>query len=898
MPARRGGPIGALAADRGGDATSVSGPGRRRCDRRVGALARGDFRWARVVNLAILGPRVRARRIALIAVLCLMALALWRFMRGGEVARVRPASGSSPGVAGEIAGAGRRAEMSPSLRAAAIAGRVRVEDGPLPPAQVCATPAEVEQDRGGWGRLSLLGWLERCVAVAEDGAYRIDGVLPGRWVVSASAEGYLPLQHRETPAQPWFALQLGQVREGLDFVLRTRGVAVRGVVRDVSGGTISGAVITDGEHARVLSGEDGAFTLWARPRASVAVAAYAAGYGQDVVMARPPQPPVTLYLTPESVLRGRVIREDTGAPLAGIAVHVHESSLADAETDTSGMFEVRALAPGRHRPYVRSGGWCGGAEPSVVLGIGESSAPITIVARPCRTVAASVRVRPANEGCTSASIELLDVAGDVVRRALTDAGGAAEISGLEPGAYSVKIRCPGRLQRAPEPWLLGEAMQAEATWYVEQGRTVRGVVRDPRDVAVSRANVEITGAWGYVGAFADDAGEFEVAGVHPGPAEIRPYHPDYHPGAPVGLEIAESSDPPRLVLRLSASATGVVRGRVRARSGELPPGLTIAAYAIGDLSARSVRVDADGSYTLPGLTRRPHRIVVQRAGGLRREKDDDELAEQVVDLEGRETAEADFVVDIAGMVELAGRVLGPDGDGEADALVTVSNSMIRHRALTDEAGRFAVQVPGEAKVSVEVTARDGASLREKDVDPGAPLTLRLVATRRVCGVVEADIPVRGSFTIETDMGKAETFSGVDARWCLPQVPVGARTFKARSQTLGAATRKVSIDATGAVPEVTLTFSGRAALRGKVVDGAGAPRVGLKVWVFDATGRLIGGNHYTDAAGEFAVDGVPAGELTVVPLLPGPIPTRDALLASGTRVEAAGGQPASVLLTVP
>lgn len=774
-----------------------------------------------------------------------------------------------------------------------------VEHGALPPAQVCVQPAELAQDRGGWGQLSLLSLLARCVDVADGGHYRLDDMLPGRWVVSAIAEGYVPVQHQETPAQPWISLQLGQVREGLDLTLRMRGVPLRGIVRDVAGGTISGAVVFNDSGSRTLSGEDGAFNLWSHPGSSSIVAAFAAGYAQDVVLARPPQSPVTLYLTPESVLRGRVIRSDTGAPLGGWAVHLRNEQLADTETAADGSFELRGLTPGRHKPYVRSDGWCGSAEPSVALGIGETSEPITITARPCRTLTASVRVRPSGEGCPSAQIELLDAAGDVVRRAITDATGATSLSGLDPGAYDVRIRCPGRLQRTPEPWVLGEAMQAEATWYVEPGRTLRGVVRDPRGNHVPRAKIEVTGAWGYTGVDADDRGNFMATGVHPGPATVTPYHPQHGMGKLLELEIPESSDPSPVVLELLITSEGTVSGRVRARTGPLPPGLTVAAYANGNFAARSVRVDEDGRYTIPGLQRLPHRIVIQRAGGLRQGKNAEELTEQVVDLEARETAEADFVLDIEGMVELSGRVENADRSAEPDAFVTITNSMVRHRTLTDEAGRFNVEVPGGTTYTVEVTARDGTSLREKDIKPDEPLTLRLTATRRVCGTVQADVPVTGSFTIDTDLGGGETFTGGDARWCLPQVPVGTRTIKARSQIFGTARQTLKIPAVGDIPELTLTFAGRTSLRGRVLDGPGEPRIGLKIWIFDATGRLVGGNHYTDAAGEFAVEGVPAGELTVVPLFPGPIPSRDELLAQGTKVQVSADHPPDALqLTVP
>jgi hypothetical protein len=110
---------------------------------------------------------------------------------------------------------------------------------------------------------------------------------------------------------------------------------------------------------------------------------------------------------------------------------------------------------------------------------------------------------------------------------------------------------------------------------------------------------------------------------------------------------------------------------------------------------------------------------------------------------------------------------------------------------------------------------------------------------------------------------------------------------------------VQVPAAGAVPDVDLQFAGRSQLRGRVVDAAGQPRVGFKVWVFDSAGRLVGGNILSDATGAFMLDGTPAGELTVVPIVPGPMLAIEALIASGTRVQVSADAPtAPVTLTVP
>ncbi|WAS98079.1 carboxypeptidase regulatory-like domain-containing protein [Nannocystis punicea] len=787
------------------------------------------------------------------------------------------------------------------FQAAAISGRVAVGAGALPPAQVCVQPAELIQDRKSWGRVSLFKLFERCVAASEDGKYRVDGLMPGRYRVSAGAEGYLVVQHRETPTQPWISLRLGEVREGLDFTLQVRGVPVRGVVRDVAGGTISGALVIDDLGGRALTDEDGNFKLWAPPQSSVLVSAFANGYTVDSNYALPPQTPLTLWLSPESVLRGRVVRSDTGAPLAGLALHLHEEGIPDAETATDGSFELRGLDPGRYKPYVRSDGWCGSAEPIVALGLGETSEPITITARPCRTLTAKVRVRPSGGSCASAQIEFLDVAGDIQRRAMTDADGTASLSGVEPGVYQVRIRCPGHIQRVPEPWVLGEEMKLEAVWEVEVGRTLRGVIRDHRGDPVPRAHVELKGEWGHIGADADDRGEF-AATVQPGVASLVPYHPQHTNGTKLELEVSEKNDPPPVVLEFPASGGGVVSGRVRARTGALPPGLTVVARAIGNFAAKTAHLDEDGRYTLSGLERIPHEVVVQRSEGLGERASAGELAESlVVDLGERDNAEADFVVDLEGFAPLTGRVENDDASAEPDALVTVTNPMVsfeRQRTLTDENGRFTVQVPGGTAYTVQVTARNGAVLKQTEVKPGEPLTLRFPATRRVCGVVKADVPVTENFTIDTDAGGGETFASGTERWCLDRVPVGARTFSARSQSFGTARRAARVTTTGDVPEVALTFAGRTSLHGRVQDGDGQPRPGFKVWVLDATGRLVGGNLYTDAAGAFTLAGAPAGELTVIPIAPGPFPDRDELLARGTTVQVTADKPSEVVLSVP
>ncbi len=391
-------------------------------------------------------------------------------------------------------------------------------------------------------------------------------------------------------------------------------------------------------------------------------------------------------------------------------------------SDEDGSFEVRGLAAGSWRPFVRDEGWCGEVATSVVLGPGETSERVTIAARRCPVVQGEVVVMGSGAGCGAAQVELLDAVGDVTRRVLADAGGQVALSGVEPGAYAVRVRCPGHLQRAPAPLWVGDT-GVRARWEVEAGRTVRGRVVDANGVVVPRARVEVVGPLGVVVAEADDAGNFVVKGVSPGASRVRPYHPQQGEGEALEQEIAEELDPPPMQLKFAASAT--IRGQVRALGGPLPANLTVVARALTGRGGKAVRVGEDGRYAVSGVTRGPHRVVVQRAPELVAAKVAGELVAAVeVDLRAGDVGAVDFEVVAARLVALTGRVEDENGGGEAGAVVTVSDTRIRERAQTDESGRFAVLVEEGATYTVTAMNRAGAELVAVDVAPGAELVLK------------------------------------------------------------------------------------------------------------------------------------------------------------------------------
>lgn len=752
-------------------------------------------------------------------------------------------------------------------------------------AEVCALPAAAMR---GVGRAVDPRAEVRCVAVGEDGAYRLVGLAVGGYHVSASAPGFLPLRW---PARPQ-VLQAGELRE-VDFTLALRGEAVHGVVRDALGGPIAGAVVSNDVGGHALSDDEGAFTMWLPAQALTIVGVSAPGYTAETKVAMPPQSVLQFVLVPESVLRGVVVRAEGGGPLVGLDVQVEADQVA-AVSDEDGGFEVRGLEAGGWRPFVRSEGWCGEAETVTALGPGETSEPVQIAARRCVLVRAEVRVKGGEVGCAGAKIEVLDAAGDRVREALTDATGRVELSGVEPGAYSVRVQCPGAVQREPVAWLLGEGREVRVRWEVEPGRTLRGTVVDARGVAVPRANIEVVGPFGYVGSFADDGGSFVVEGLAPGGNKVRPYHAQHGQGQELELTIAEAGEP--APVQLSFAPEAAIAGTVRARGGALPANLTVVARALDNFGGKAVRVGEDGRYALPGLQQLPYRVVVQRAAGIVDAERAGELASAVeVDLRGGDATAIDFEVAAMAAATLDGRVEDAEGAGEVDAVVTVSDARTRERVVTDEHGRFTVAVEAGGTYRVTAMTRAGASVERKGVAPGSALVLKVAATRRVCGEVIAEGGESGRYVLRVDGVEVAGFAA--PRWCLPEVAVGEHSLAASSLSLGVAEVKLKVAATGEVVAPVLKFAGRGTVRGKVVGGDGAPRAGATVWALDALGRLVGGHRVSDAGGEFTVAGA-SGEMTVVVVPPGPLPGRDALLAGGVKVAVRAGKTVDVVVSAP
>jgi hypothetical protein len=293
------------------------------------------------------------------------------------------------------------------------------------------------------------------------------------------------------------------------------------------------------------------------------------------------------------VIRGRVVRADTGEPLRRVQVRVDEWSTADQSgpaatmTDAQGRYELTQLRAGRYQLKATRGGY-------VEVAYGQR--------RPFE------RGRPLELG-EGAVLQNINFA-------------------LPPGAVVT-----GRVVDET-----GEAV-AHASVSLSRRRYIEGARR----------------LVGQSGSSTDDRGEFRIFGVPPGDYVIVAkldgmdlgsrdrvrYVPTYYPGTAVASEaqritVAAGQELPGITIALARAATATVRGIVRS-AGQASPGpfTFVIAREIGGPQAYGQTATAlaagDGAFAIGGLLPGTYRVEARSTSGS-------ELGSTEVVVEGSDVA--------------------------------------------------------------------------------------------------------------------------------------------------------------------------------------------------------------------------------------------------------------------
>jgi protocatechuate 3,4-dioxygenase beta subunit len=301
---------------------------------------------------------------------------------------------------------------------------------------------------------------------------------------------------------------------------------------------------------------------------------------------------------------------------------------------------------------------------------------------------------------------------------------------------------------------------------------------------------------------------------------------------------------------------------------------------------REVQTEGDGSFAFRDLTPRAYRVAA-RAG---------DASAGPVALQLTTTTEA-VILRMRPSARIAVAVRAEDGKPIAGALIELRD-LASLTAVSDDHGTATLRGVGAGRHTVKVSAEgyasmfvDTASSGERSYETHLDVTLRAGAA--IAGVVVGPSgPIEGAKVLPESLSRlGDSFDArLDAvltdakgRWRLTGLPRETMRVRAyHSEFAPAASPPILLAETPSREGVTITLDRGAKLKGRVVDGTGAPVAGAEIRVGNmSSGPLRRAS--ADASGEFAMSGLPRRMVYVIAASAGATsPTAELDLANGDK----------------
>ena len=866
--------------------------------------------------------------VAAVIALVLAAVLVWRLVASGrDSTEIVQADADS--LASDLDRFNNRDRSTPpkfdlgGAAKAAVSGTIHDPAGkPIVGAQVCAFANKSELRGFGDPR-------HKCVRSGPDGYYRLEGLWPVKTGIHVSAPTFKPKQWERRDAdgrhETELPLRAGQTIEGIDVELEPGGVLIRGVIKDIAGGRIEGAQVMVmpawGSSSRAaaveFSGAKGQFETWVAP-GEVMVRASVNGYAPGEVKAIAPGEFVELFLTPESVLVGKVVLASNGDPVEGAVVSVgsrwfmrgSNGSEPATRSDADGRFRIDELQPGTYKPSAEGDDFYGQLAEQVHLGLGETSDELVIRVHPAAYIEGRVVIAGSERPCPGAQVSLQNVA---KRReyAIADDEGQVEFRGVLAGDYEVTVWCDGYVPLADYPDIaVAEDNIGGLVWEVNEGLAIRGLVVDQAgepvpDIHVrARAVLDPKAARGQgtrSGNPSEDDGSFELRGLLPGRYEVSVASWRSRPGPlePVTVELDGGADINDL--RIVMPAVGRIRGRVVDESGAPVSGARLEAELVGSRSRGSSRTNDAGEFEIADLRPGETRVTASGGGGFGRGATlrkpgttDDDLQGEVVKVVANEVVEVVLTVESRGGT-ITGVVNDQGGGPVADAFINIERESDRTGAsesaarrsihwgwgdqpvLTDQDGHFELGGLPDGTFVIRANRKGGGGEAiVENVAIGDHVALVIASTGELAGTVTVaggGAPERFTVNITDKAGGirlSDSFFRTGGVWRLSEVPAGHYEIVATAAE-GNVTLEPELDlGEGEVREgIELVLTPRLTVRGRIVDlETREPVAGLTVQISGSNrigfGRGDGENlNVSGPDGSFEVENVPVGAVILL-----------------------------------
>jgi hypothetical protein len=623
-----------------------------------------------------------------------------------------------------------------------------------------------------------------CTTSKDDGAYAFDELLPGAYVVHATAAGFVP--GSAAGGDP-IALVAGEARSGVDVALEEGGARLAGHVIDATGGPVPHArvravrLIDPRVSLDVETDDAGRFELSLRP-GFILVVAEAEGYAPARVDAVAPRGDLTLMLTPAAEIAGTVVSASDERPVAGIevrAVPLRNRSTAvfrSALSDAQGKFAIRGLVPDAYQLVAKGGRYYGESQEIIELGFTQRvvdmrvhvEAAAEVIGRVIEAGGAPCQQGFASLGGPDPQAPLpIDEAPGVAELARSvgpeqvadiQADGTVHFQGVPPADYFVTIRCRERvLREGPRFIEVREGALTGLTWTVSTGASLLVKLVDAQHKSLPATRFMLTRPRGSdqrrpVTVFTTDgAGQFLLSGARAGIYGVGRYDGQVREPE-VTVEVREEASTTEVELVVEGSGTIVVEAKttagvpvndLRVSASAVPLGPVVDAVPVTKVPAE---VLGDGRFRIGPLL--AGHYVISADDGINPGVRSGEGEQDEIVVRDGEVTHAVLVFDRGGSIR--GVVLDGSGAPAPDVWVSAEHSAsspaapslvaglsgASKRVLTDLEGRFTLdELAAQARYTVRALDPHGAAVVARDVAPSDPLELRLLAPGSIAGVL-------------------------------------------------------------------------------------------------------------------------------------------------------------------
>jgi protocatechuate 3,4-dioxygenase beta subunit len=673
---------------------------------------------------------------------------------------------------------------------------------------------------------------------------------------------------------------------------RERPVAGKVSVEELSGRRVTSRLA---EILRAEAGPDGLFVIERLPPGSHVLAVHAPGFAKRRVEVEVGARAASVDLGEIALDRGLVIsghvQSRGGAPIADASVGAYsmtESIVAyepnePVRTEAEGSFVIGGLETGR---FTLSASAPGYATARKVAEAGAEDVRIELV--PGGSITGSV------VDVQGRAVEAFKVSAERLERdhqgsrgsrfkEVAAADGRFALEDLAEGTYVVRASAPEMAPGTVSGVRVKAGQSSEAgVIRLTRGGIVRGTVLDTTGAAVAGATVTaLSGermAWlDRVEGSSDGSGSFELLGVRPGRTTITATHPAYAQGRVTGVDVDPAKGPAEA--RVVLSIGGRVQGSARKRDGTPLLGSRVEVSPprrpdddVG-LSSLMGQVQADGSFLVERVPPGPARAsLTSQSGpalylGLQRK--------DVIVVEGQTTT-VDFT---SRDVLVSGRVTRNDAPvggvrvtdyptmvsmvsgSDADPVAAAGAGPRPFVGVTADDGSYELIVPEPGDADIAVESLDGKMqyasryLKVPDVLTytldfklgGAPVSGIVVDKESGEGVPAASIQASAKKGEENGGANA----GPDGRFAFEVAP-GEYTVSLWAEEYARTQSDLSVGAAGA-SEVRFELGRGLVLQGKVVDAAGRPAAGQRVFAKSRDGAAGREMAMTLADGAFRFD---------------------------------------------